>query len=161
MATPTGAAAQPRPEPTHPCVRCGRQVPLDVSLCERCNPLGLEQPATTQVHGTVFVAVALAIVGLAVIGRLVVSGVGPFSAQVRGVTAADGDRLTVTLRVQNEGTKEGTAICRLTVTARQGVGAAEVIQSPRIAAGGSREFSATVAAFGGEPVALDAACTGP
>ena len=25
---------------THACARCGAQVPLDVGLCERCNPLG-------------------------------------------------------------------------------------------------------------------------
>ena len=33
------------PEPTHGCVRCGAQIPIHESMCERCNPLGLKAPA--------------------------------------------------------------------------------------------------------------------
>src|SRR5690242_13721639 len=63
----TGPAAQPL---THPCARCGAPVPLDVGLCERCNPLGLKDSASSQVHGTVFVAVGLAVVVLAIVAHL-------------------------------------------------------------------------------------------
>ena len=49
--------APPGPKPlTHPCVRCGAPVPLDVGLCERCNPLGLRDSSASQVHGTVVIA---------------------------------------------------------------------------------------------------------
>ena len=75
------APADPPPRPT-PCVRCGRPVALDVGLCERCNPLGLKDSSASQVHGTVVIAILLAFVGLAVIARLALSGVGPFEASV-------------------------------------------------------------------------------
>ena len=65
---------------THPCARCGAPVPLDVGLCERCNPLGLKDAASSQVHGTVFLAVGLAVVALAVIAHFAVAGIGPFAA---------------------------------------------------------------------------------
>src|SRR5256885_16080847 len=102
---PTSTAAKPatpaaRPEPTHPCVRCGRAVGLDTSLCEFCNPLGLSQPATSQAHGTVFVAIVGAVILLAVAGRLALSGVGPFHGSIADVTAA-GTGLTVALSIRN------------------------------------------------------------
>lgn len=159
MTTPAVTAA-PASEPTHPCVRCGREVALDVSLCENCNPLGLEQPATSQVHGTVFAAILLGFVALAVAGRLVLSGIGPFTGQVRDVSAA-ANGLVVTLAVQNDGSKEGTATCRLTVEARRGVGTAVVVQSPRVAGGELLEFTTTTDRFGTDPVPLAVACTGP
>ena len=43
--------------PTHGCVRCGAPIPIDDGMCERCNPLGLKQPAPSQAHGTVVIAV--------------------------------------------------------------------------------------------------------
>src|SRR3954454_13007565 len=91
-----GARAPLRPEPTHPCVRCGRPVTLDESLCEECNPLGLSQPATSQAHGTVFLAIILAVVALAVAGRLAIAGVGPFRGEVSSVVPAPSG-LAVTL----------------------------------------------------------------
>src|SRR6476660_4674384 len=77
---PASAAGAAQPAMTHPCARCGAPVPLDVGLCERCNPLGLKDAASSQVHGTVFVAVGLAVVGLAAAALLLVSGIGPFPA---------------------------------------------------------------------------------
>src|SRR3954469_6238823 len=100
--TPTAPAAAPGQ--THPCVRCGRPVSLDESLCEYCNPLGLSQPATSQAHGTVFLAIAGAVVLLAVAGRVALSGVGPFHGDVATVTpSATG--LAVALTVRNDGSK--------------------------------------------------------
>jgi len=65
----TAPATTPaRSTATHPCARCGAPVALDVGLCERCNPLGLKDSASSQVHGTVFLAVGLAIAGLAIVG---------------------------------------------------------------------------------------------
>ena len=63
MAVPATPAqpASTAPALTHPCARCGAPVALDVGLCERCNPLGLKDSASSQVHGTVFLAVGLAI----------------------------------------------------------------------------------------------------
>ena len=160
MTTPhAGGAPRPAP-PTHACVRCGAQVPLDVSLCERCNPLGLEQPATSQVHGTVFVALLLAIVVLAVAGRAVLSGIGPFRGEVRQVLPVEAG-LAVTLAVQNDGTKSGSSTCRLTQTVNRGVGASTIVQSPEIPPGELLEFTATTDEFGLEATPLSVECGGP
>jgi hypothetical protein len=64
-------AADPTvPEPTHACVRCGRPVALSLGMCDRCNPLGLADPAASQVHGTVFLAIGVGIAALAIAARL-------------------------------------------------------------------------------------------
>lgn len=161
MTTPhAGAASRPAPEPTHPCVRCGVQVPLDVSLCERCNPLGLEQPATSQVHGTVFLALMVAIVVLAVAGRAALAGVGPFRGEIVEVLPAPSG-LAVTLAVQNEGSKTGATICRLTRTASRGTGASHIVQSPQIEPGQRREFTTTTDRFGTDTVLLSVDCPNP
>jgi hypothetical protein len=156
--TPAVQAAPPQPvDPTHPCVRCGRPVPLDVAMCEFCNPLGLSQPASTQVHGTVFVVVALAIVGLAVLGRVALSGVGPFRAEVSSVVTAPSG-LVVTVTIHNEGSKAGATSCRIMEAVRAEAGPTAVIQTPRVDAGQSRQFSTTVRQFGNTPVALAVQC---
>lgn len=159
MAAPSTPVPGPTPAPTHACVRCGRQVPLDVAMCEVCNPLGLSQPASSQVHGTVFVAVALAIVVLAVLGRAALSGIGPFSAGVVDVTTA-GEGLAVTLSVTNGGTKTGSTTCRVSRAERVG-GALAIVQSPPIEPGQTKVFSTTTERFGSQPIALAVACDAP
>jgi len=39
------------------CIRCGRPVPWETSVCRRCNPGALPSPGRTQYHATVFLAV--------------------------------------------------------------------------------------------------------
>jgi len=148
------------PAPTHGCVRCGRPVPLDVAMCEFCNPLGLSQPASTQVHGTVFVAVALAIVVMAVLGRVALSGIGPFRASVTEVAAA-GTGLAITLSVTNEGTKTGSTTCRVTRATPGGAGPSAIVQSPHIDAGRTATFRTTTDRFGTEPLPLAVSCESP
>ncbi len=156
----TSAPPIPGTTPTHPCVRCGRPVPVDVALCERCNPLGLSDPASSQAHGTVFLAIALGVVFLAVAGRLALSGIGPFEAVVIGVEAAAGG-LVVTIDVHNEGTKAGPTTCRITDPANRGVGPAAIVQSPSVEPGQSRSFTATIGQFGDSPRSLAIACEAP
>jgi hypothetical protein len=126
-------------------------------MCENCNPLGLSQPAVTQVHGTVVLVVALGIVGLAVLGRIALSGVGPFRGEVTGVAAAPSG-LAVTLTIHNDGTKAGATSCRITDAVRAEAGPTAVIQTPRVEAGSSRQFTTTVRQFGNKPVALAIQC---
>jgi hypothetical protein len=135
-------------------------VPVDVALCERCNPLGLSDPAASQAHGTVFLAIVLGVVALAVAGRLALSGIGPFRAQVSGVEAA-GAGLVVTIAVQNQGTKAGPTTCRITDPANRGVGPAAIVQSPPVEPGQSRSFTATIPQFGASPRPLAIACEAP
>jgi hypothetical protein len=144
---------------THPCARCGAPVALDVGLCERCNPLGLKDSASSQVHGTVFVAVGLAIVGLALIARLAVAGIGPFSAEVVRVVPQDGG-LTVSLRVTNEGSSAGTTTCRIEDPTVNGIDRAFVL-SPRIEPKATVTFDRTLTDFGPDVRPLAVACSAP
>ena len=153
----TQAAA---PQQTHPCVRCGRPVSLDESLCEFCNPLGLSQPATSQAHGTVFVGIVAAVVLLALLGRLALSGVGPFDGEVAGVTPS-GAGLAVALTVHNGGSKEGSTTCRLTDASRGGTGPAAVVLTPHVPAGQSLTFSTNVEQFGSTVLPLAVSCHSP
>src|SRR4051812_36004889 len=68
--------------PTHPCARCGAPVALDVGLCDRCNPLGLKDSASSQVHGSVFLGIGIAVAVLAIGAHFAVSGIGPFESAV-------------------------------------------------------------------------------
>ena len=63
-------------------MRCGAPVAIDVGLCDRCNPLGLRDSASSQVHGIAIGGVVLFVVILAVVARFALSGIGPFEASV-------------------------------------------------------------------------------
>jgi hypothetical protein len=146
---------------THPCARCGAPVPLDVGLCERCNPLGLKDAASSQVHGTVFLAIGLAVGTLAIAAHLAVAGIGPFAA---GVTAmrpgTTPTSVVATLQVTNQGSAAGSATCRLTDPADRGASHAEVVYTPRIAPGATISFDQE-APFGSVDRPLAVTCTGP
>jgi len=146
--------------PTHPCARCGAPVAEGIGLCERCNPLGLRDSAASQVHGTVFAVVAIAIVLLLVVARLSIAGSGPFPASLSAVTpTADG--LTVTLTVGNEGTDAGQTTCRLVDQADRGVSRSAFVLSPRIEAGQTVTFTTEVTEFGPGPRELAVTCRTP
>jgi hypothetical protein len=162
MTAPATPVPPARPVPTHPCARCGAPVALDVGLCERCNPLGLKDSASSQVHGTVFVAVGLAVVSLAIIAHIAVSGIGPFVAKVTTVRAAPDAAAAVvaTISVRNSGTSAGTATCRLSDPTDRGITSSEVVYSPMVPPGTTIEFDHEVS-FGTAGQPLDVACSGP
>jgi hypothetical protein len=163
MTTPAAsspAARGSREEKTHPCARCGAPVPLDVGLCERCNPLGLRDSASSQVHGTVILAVGLAIAGLAIAAHLAVAGIGPFSAEVVGVRSESGV-LIASLRVTNEGSSAGTTTCRISDPALQGSGRSAFILTSRIAPGSTVEFDHELPEFGPAVRPLHVECSAP
>jgi hypothetical protein len=135
-------------------------VPIDVGLCERCNPLGLKDVAASQAHATVMIAVIVAVVGLALLARLTIAGVGPFTGQVAKVTA-DGLGLAVTLTVRNEGSATGQTTCRVTDPLDRNGSIGALILSPPIDASQTRTFSQTVTEFGSVPRELTVACTSP
>ena len=157
-ASPTGTPIAP--VHTHPCARCGAPVALDVGLCERCNPLGLRDSASSQVHGTVFVAVTIGIIALALAARFAVAGIGPFSATVAGMTAST-DGLLVQLQVTNNGTAAGTTTCRISDPTLQGSGKPVFVLSPRIAPKSTVTFEQQLTDFTGpaRPLAVD--CSAP
>jgi len=158
---PAGSVT-PTPEPvlTHPCVRCGTPIPLDDAMCERCNPLGLKQPASSQAHGTVFLGIAIAVLALAVLGRYVVVGIGPFTGHVTAVAAAP-PNLMVTLSVRNEGTRAGSVTCRVYDPSVAGIGPdSSYVLSPDIPPGTTMTFTKPVTTLGSTVKTLAADCGG-
>ncbi len=165
MTTPDLASDTPTPKPAptplmHKCVRCGAPVSIDVGLCERCNPLGLKDSSASQIHGTVFIAVLIGVVGLALLAHLTIAGVGPFTAQVADV-AADGAGLAVTLTVHNAGSATGQTTCRVTDPADRNGSKGAIVLSPRIDPGATRTFSQTVSEFGAVVRPLTVECSSP
>jgi hypothetical protein len=159
MTTPATLPATP--EPTHACLRCGRPVAIEIALCDDCNPLGLRQPAATQVHALAAGGIVLFVIILAILGRIGLSGVGPFSGVAGDVVAAAGGGLVITLIVSNEGSKPAATTCRVVEADRPTGGPGQVIQTPVVPAGESITFSASVTAFGDRPRALAVDCDSP
>ena len=134
---------------------------LDVAMCERCNPLGLRQPASSQAHGTVFVGIVVAVFALAILGRLALAGVGPFDGTVAAVVSTP-PNLAVTLTVTNHGSREGATTCRVFDASDPGIGPdAAYLLSPQIPAGGTVSFSKQVTTLGATVKKLATECTGP
>ena len=161
--TPT-AAADPAPTPpglTHGCLRCGAPVDIDTALCERCNPLGLKDPAASQAHGTIFIGVLVAVVLLAVFARMTVSGVGPFQASVVAAAAPAGTALAVTLTVTNTGTATGATTCRVTDPKDRNGGSGAIVLSPRIDPKATVTFTQEVTELGGTVRDLAVECAAP
>jgi len=158
--SPVAAAPRTPADHTHPCARCGAPVALDVGLCERCNPLGLRDSASSQVHGTVILALILAFVGLAVAARLAVSGIGPFVAEVADVRI-DAGVLIASLHITNEGTSAGTSTCRVSDPVARGAGTPAFITTPRIEPKETVTFDTRLVDFGSEPRPLEIVCSAP
>ena len=133
-------------------------------MCEFCNPLGLADPAASQAHGTVFLAIGAAVVILALIGRLVLAGIGPFEARVDGAVAATDATgtptgLTITLTVKNNGTRSGASTCRVHDPAIVATDRSAIFLSPEIAPGATATFTRTTNQLGLVPTAsLQAEC---
>lgn len=96
------------------CIKCGREIGPDESICAVCNRAGMATPSASQYHGTVVVAIVLAVVALAIAASLSLRDVGPYAAQVSAVEPADPVGFTISYVVRNEGTSAGRAKCQLT-----------------------------------------------
>jgi hypothetical protein len=135
-------------------------VPVDVGLCEECNPLGLRDVSASQVHGTVIITVLVGFGILAVLARLAVSGLGPFPASLGPVSPTTGG-LAVTLTITNEGQNGGQTTCRVFDPEELAGGADEFVLTPRIDPGETIEFDAVLSNFGSSPVPLAVECRTP
>ncbi len=146
-------------EPTHPCVRCGAQIPVADALCDACNPARLKQPAASQAHGTVFLGIAVAVIGMALAATILVGGVGPFAARIAGA-APNGDGLVLKLAVLNSGSRAGQATCRVWDPTYLGNPPVETyVRTPEINAGQELVFDQRVTGLGAveRPLAVDCA----
>lgn len=159
MTTPTHAVRREL-EPTHSCIRCGREgVPADAGLCELCNPLELAQPSATQMHGIAAVGIIAFILVLAVLGRAAMAGSGPFAGAVLSAAPAAAG-LSITLVVSNEGARDTATTCEIRESPWTPGRPKQVIQTPLIRAGETLTFTTVVTKFGTQPVALAADCQG-
>ena len=159
--TQSAPAVRRQLEPTHRCIRCGREgVPADAGLCELCNPLELSQPSATQMHGIAAVGIIAFIVVLAVAGRAALAGTGPFNGQLRDVTAA-ADGLSVTIAVSNEGAKAAATTCSITELPARAGGVRQVVQTPLIQPGETLDFTTVVTRFGTAVVGFAVDCSSP
>ncbi|MGI8658105.1 MAG: hypothetical protein ACR2K4_04950 [Candidatus Limnocylindria bacterium] len=95
------------------CIKCGREVGPDEAICALCNRAGMATPSASQYHGTVVVAIIVAIAGLAIAASLSLRGVGPYEARYVGVEPAQPVGYTISYAVTNEGTQPGRAKCQL------------------------------------------------
>ena len=157
--TPTSPAVRRTLEPTHPCIRCGREgVPADAGLCELCNPLELSQPSATQMHGIAAVGILAFIAVVAVVARVLMVSIGPFEVGATSVQPAPGG-LSVTFAVTNTGTNPSATTCQIR-DADPGFSAprVEVVQTPRIGAGETVTVNLVVTKFGTEGLGLIASC---
>jgi hypothetical protein len=160
---PTAPALRPleAPEPTHPCIRCGRpDVAAELALCEQCNPLELAQPSATQVHGIAALGIIVFVALLAVLGRLTIAGTGPFTANVDAVEAT-GAGLALTVSATNAGSKSGSTTCRVVEASRPTGGVGELIQTPVIQPGSTARFTVVVTKFGAASLELAVDCPSP
>lgn len=146
------------PELTHPCVRCGAPIPLADAMCERCNPLGLPQPASSQAHGTVYLAIVVAVVGLAILAKMTLAGVGPMIANVESVTS-DPPGLAVTISVTNRGSHAGYATCHV-IDVSAGIGPdTPTIATGQIAPGATVSVAQRITEYGSQVRTLDVQCS--
>jgi hypothetical protein len=95
------------------CLKCGRDTPVGVSLCERDNPGRIKSPSTTQVHGTIVVGVILGFVLLLALLRFGSAGVGPFTSNLDGYSTRGDGGIDVAFTVSNGGTRAAGASCRI------------------------------------------------
>jgi hypothetical protein len=148
-------------EPTHRCIRCGREgVPADAGLCELCNPLELSQPSATQMHGIAAVGIIAFILVLAVAGRAALAGTGPFTGHVNAVTAVSGG-LAVTIAIANKGRNPAATVCEVSEGPGAVGGPSQTVQTPLIPAGETVEFTTLVTKLGTAPLVLVADCQSP
>jgi hypothetical protein len=142
------------------CIKCGREIGPDESICEICNRAGMATPSASQYHGTVVVAIVLAIAGLAFAASLSLRGVGPYGAEVRSVEAAARAGYAITYAVTNEGTRAGRAKCQLVALDDDGrqLRTRGTVTS-QIAGGSTLELTEEIPGLEVEPATVNVTCS--
>ena len=142
------------------CIKCGREVGPDESICDVCNRAGMATPSASQYHGTVVVAIVLAVAGLAVAASLSLRGVGPYEAEVRGFEPTDSVGYVVTYSVTNEGTNAGRAKCQLVALDADGRQLrTHGTVTAQIAGGSTVELTEDIPGLDVEPATVNVSCS--
>jgi hypothetical protein len=142
------------------CIKCGREIGPDESICETCNRAGMVAPSATQYHGTVVVAIVLAVAGLAFAASLSMRGVGPYTATVAGVAPAEPAGYAVSFTVTNEGTRPGRAKCQLVALGPSGERlASRSVLTKSVEGGASRTVTERIPGLDVAPDEVTATCS--
>ena len=155
-----GPMTTPSPVPeARRCIKCGREVGPDDSLCEICNRAGMVAPSASQYHGTVVAAILVAVAGLAIAASLSLRGVGPYAAEVSEVSFVD-PGYAISFSVTNDGTKAGRAKCQLIALAETGrrLRTANTI-TDRIPGGETTEQTERIPGLEEEPASVTVSCS--
>ncbi|MGQ0608894.1 MAG: hypothetical protein ACT4OQ_10590 [Chloroflexota bacterium] len=146
-------------EPRH-CIKCGREIGPDETICEVCNRAGMATPSASQYHGTVVVAIVLAVAGLAFAASLSLRGVGPYVAEVVVVAPGDPIGYAITFAVTNEGTKPGRAKCQLVALGASGERLRTVSTvTSQIPGSASAELTEMIPGLESEPSEVTVSCS--
>jgi predicted nucleic acid-binding Zn ribbon protein len=152
-------AATSDSRPPRQCIKCGREIGPDESICEVCNRAGMVTPSASQYHGTMVVAIIAGVVGLAIWASLAMRGVGPYQAEVVSVTAGAADAAVVTFTVENQGTSRGSASCRLEARDANGFAIrATSVTTGQIDGGETRTFTDQIDGLPQPPASVAATC---
>lgn len=142
------------------CIKCGREVGPDESICEVCNRAGMATPSASQYHGTMVVAIIAGVVGLAVWASLAMRGVGPYEARVLDVQPAPPGAVEVTVEVENLGTSRGYGKCQLrALDAGGSVLRVQALSAGPLEGGSSGTFSQRIAGLAEMPANVAVSCT--
>lgn len=142
------------------CIKCGREIGRDETICEICNRAGMATPSASQYHGTVAAAIVLAVIGLAVAASISMRGVGPYAAEVREVTPSDPVGFAITYAVTNEGTNPGRAKCQLIALGEGGERLrTQTTLTARIDGGATAEQTETIPGLDVEPAEVTVSCS--
>jgi predicted nucleic acid-binding Zn ribbon protein len=142
------------------CIKCGREIEPDETICEVCNRAGMATPSASQYHGTVVVAIVAAVAALAIAASLSLRGIGPYAAEVRGVAPAQPQGYAVTYTVTNEGTKAGRAKCRILALGDTGQRLrARTVVTPPIEGGSTLELTERIPGLDQEPADVTLDCS--
>ena len=151
--------------PTHAeeqrhCIKCGREIGAEETICEVCNRAGMATPSASQYHATVAVAIVLAVIALAAAASLSLRGVGPYGAEVRAVEPAAPIGFAITYAVTNEGTQPGRAKCQLVALDDEGMRLrTQSTVTSQIPGGDVAELTETIPGLEVEPASVTVSCT--
>ncbi len=140
------------------CIKCGREIGPDETICDICNQAGMATPSASQYHATMVAAIVIGVILLAVAASVAMSGVGPFQAQTLDVkTASSG--VQVTVAVTNDGSKVGRAKCQVIAQDRNGRSLdSHATVSPPVPAGDRITFDVQIAQLSSVPDSVTVSC---
>lgn len=141
------------------CIKCGREVGPDESICEICNRAGMATPSASQYHGTMVVAIIAGVVALAIWASLAMRGVGPYEATVVEFEPAPPGAIEVSIEVTNLGTARGYGKCQLrALDSGGGVLRVQALSAGPLEGGATRRFSQRIAGLAELPDQVTVSC---